>query len=76
MGGAREQRKTTCSVIMSAGMQEVIMQNWSSLIRSCTLQLKAEFSVSEKYHSSLLRVSRDYLLFFIIYLAVYSAHLA
>lgn len=46
MGAGIQQRKTrTCSVI-SAGMQEVIMQNWISLLRSCT-QLKVGFNVSE-----------------------------
>lgn len=49
MGAGIQQRKTrTCNVIMSAGMQEVIMQNWISLIQSCTLQLKVGFNVFGK----------------------------
>lgn len=48
MGVGIQQRKTrTCNVIMSAGMQEVIMQNWISLLQSCTLQLKVGFNVPD-----------------------------
>lgn len=41
--GIQQRKRRTCNVIMSTGMQEVIMQYWISLLQSCTLKWGSVF---------------------------------